>query len=176
MKHNKKEKYVPCDERPWYWRAWHNAQWYMKKSYWRMEAFVSYAPILWRDYDWDHGFILIMLKHKISRTRQYIQREGHSVWATRGRDIKNMRIAEQALARMIKNDYAREERDRHRKKYPWRGFVECNDGSGMSRMPDFRPGEGAGIKRNADIEYKRMRADWKFLFDHLNAHLREWWD
>lgn len=171
----KKKPYVPFDERPWYWRAWHNTKWYMRRAYWRIEVFVSYAPILWRDYDWDHIFILIMLKHKIQRTREYIRRDGHSVWSTRGRDIKNMRLAEQALTRMIDNDYARKECNAHRKKYPHQGWLTTQpDGASTSRP--WRRGEAEGVRRNADLEYKRMRADWTFLFNHLNEHLREWWD
>ena len=146
----------------------------MARAYRRILRFMEYAPIIWEDEDWDGAYTLSMLQYKIRRTRKFISKHGNAVKETRDRDVKNMHIAEEALERMLKDDYARTEWGRHRKQYPHQKLIDQPDGSAM--MHEFRPGERTCVKRISNLEYKRKKADWRFLFDHLYEHLEEWWD
>jgi len=151
---------------------WCNIVCYIRKIYLRIKRFVDYAPLIWCDEDWDHGYILKMLCYKIRRHRQYLVKFHHHVgWK---HDVKNMLIAEQTLDRMMKDDYARKEWSQHWKRWPHRGWgIEQPDGN--TRI-EWRRGERKDVGRIFKLEQQRKHADWKFLFNHLYKHLEEWWD
>lgn len=64
---------------------------------------ISWVPVLWRDRDWDHSYLLIMMHEKLCRMRRY-HNESRLIgdW---DKIAKQILVAECALDRLIKDEY-----------------------------------------------------------------------
>ena len=60
---------------------------YRVKEYIRkIKNLIRWAPIIWRDHDWDFHFIYEMLKHKLTFTEKFIREKGIHVFNTEDAD------------------------------------------------------------------------------------------
>jgi hypothetical protein len=64
---------------------------------------IKWFPVIWKDRQWDHFFILSMLKFKLELMSKFFNERA---WSTRAKDdAKNMDICVHLLDRIIKEDY-----------------------------------------------------------------------
>ena len=59
---------------------------------------LSYLPILWADEDWDHSYVLILLRFKLSRMEKFIREKG--IHLNHLQDAKKIRRVVLILERM----------------------------------------------------------------------------
>ena len=64
----------------------------------RIKKLIDYAPIIWRDEDWDHAFLLDLLHFKMRR--MYIQLKYKDTFVKWGREVTALHICTAILARL----------------------------------------------------------------------------
>ena len=145
---------------------------------------LTYIPVLWNNEDFDHGYILELLRYKIKRTRDHIaHHQIHTEWE---RDVKCMDHAIELLDRVIKDDYFMEEFRAHEAKWnPTGDFlardkdgnpIESDEGSGYFKGREHSEPEMAEFRIWADKKYAAEAQDWHELWKLFDEHLKEWWD
>lgn len=147
----------------------------------RIKHFIAWAPVIWRDEDWDSAYLYEIMRFKISRIRKETERAARYVGYEK--DAKQMRIVELILQRHVldgENFYynlgeSYKERD---------GVCACPEEvfaferlpNGCSKMVfhfcDFCE---KNRKRWHDEEYKKQKADLKFCMEMIGRHSRKWW-
>ena len=132
----------------------------MKNFLQRLHNILIWLPILWRDRDWDFGFLLRILQFKISRMRQYQQKYGLSTYQRQELIAHKMRTCELLIERLLSEDYIKD----------W-------------AQPDWRTWprelteqEERDMRAALDHGNKMRRQDEDLLFTILRKHYRNWWD
>jgi hypothetical protein len=88
---------------------------------------IYWFPIIWKDRNWDHGYIYTMLQHKLKAQAQYI---GRRDWHTRAQqDARRMTICVNLIQKLQDDFYEMEYMD-YAKDRHW--FEPCNDGTDNS--------------------------------------------
>jgi hypothetical protein len=169
------------DKGPWYdkedflitlkhpsswWGIWH-----VRVFFECLSRVLAYVPVLWSNHDFDHGYILRLLRYKIKRTRDHIMHHKmHTEWR---RDVWHMNYAILLLDRIMADDYFIDEWVKHFEKWP---SIMQTDEQGRCfspSMPDDERAEWEPLhKKTEDAKTK----DWHNLWKFLDEHLREWWD
>jgi hypothetical protein len=154
-----------------------------------LERVWKWLPVLWRDRNWDHAFILEVLEHKIKLTRECIGK--YDRHTTAKRDCQNMRIAEILIRRIREDNYGdsfMEEHDAKWGKLEFRRdapkdnvlFDNKFSKSGLVRAnissQEAWEKEGKEHKRIIDHCLYQKNQDYDYLFKHLKKHLEKWWD
>jgi hypothetical protein len=154
---------------------------YMQPVYWwqNLRHIISWVPILWDDRDWDHSYLLIMMREKLRRMR--ILQEQHGNGSNRMKYAKEILVAELTLDRLIKDEYLEAEMMDHWKRYEadkrWASKTkeEINGNTYYSVPP---PSE-AERKESMSI-YDRQEAlrkqDLEYFGRYFAKHVRNWWD
>jgi hypothetical protein len=143
--------------------------------YHRVARVLAYVPVVWDNEDFDHGYILRMLRYKIKRTRDHIaHHQIHTEWE---RDVKNMDAVIVLLDRIEADDYCKEEWGLYYDKWnPKRELKFEPTPDGNSRMKSMTEQERLEFRAVADKDYAAMEQDWHELWHMLDLHLRSWWD
>ena len=133
---------------------------------------LKWAPIIWKDRDWDYYHIYQIFKCKLKFTREYLQKYGHS--AEKDIDIKNIRIAELLIERIQKNEYATKDYDEY-----FDNYISILD-TIMKTDTSNKVAEDKNSKKlflNIVEKEKYLREyDKQYLFKHLQKYLHKWWD
>lgn len=141
-----------------------------------VKRWFEYAPIIWRDADWDWGRALLMLQYKIKRMRKEIGTYGHH--ENPENDLKNMDEAIELLKRVTDCDYCQGDFDAHMAKWnkngEWFKTVETEDGRWIQAPRSEE--EHAEFKVLCDKMTKAEEDDWNVLWSLLSRELRNWWD
>lgn len=153
---------------------------------WKIKTFVlkmfAYAPILWRDRDFDWAFILTILQFKLKRTREYLVEE--NIIGDIDKISSEIKQAEDIIDEIFKDDFCKEEHEAHTAKWGEHkdNFVPTKNGAlrwDMSRekaiTPEEKEQERKEIMEIYELEEKRMGEAWDRLFTHLKANIRGWW-
>jgi hypothetical protein len=61
-----------------------------------------WAPIIWRDYDWDHVYLLHLMRHKLRAMHKELSRMLHPVYA---KELRHIQVCIWLLDRLIEDDY-----------------------------------------------------------------------
>lgn len=83
------------------------------QTYRRIKRLAEYAPVIWKNEDWDGGYIVDLLTYKVSRQRkrwQKMLKDPHCYICHEGmdRDIERMLVVEKLLARHSDDFYEME--------------------------------------------------------------------
>jgi hypothetical protein len=120
---------------------------YKIKEYIRkIKNLIRWAPIIWKDRDWDYYFIYEILKHKFTFTEQYIRKDGVHVFNNKDADsiLKAIEMIDK-----VQTEY-------HLDKY-------------LSEATEWTT---EGMNKAAKDHDKARRE----LFKHLNNNIEKWWD
>jgi len=139
---------------------------------------IRWFPIIWNDYNWDHHYILVVLKKKLELMEKAFRSD--KAWgADSQKEADNMRCAINLLDRMVKDDYLDEALKPFDKKYPdykW-DFKFEKDENGFGRMVNHDTLQQKELMHQCFDEEEKLRdKDYDELFDFLKEHIREWWD
>ena len=115
----------------------------------------SWLPVLWHDEDYDHNFLLKIIRHKVARMREHFIH--WSAWGVPHPNmIKRMRIVELLIGRLVEANYCQYEHEQWQKQMP-----------------------GIGEEKIMDIAHQAQHLedqDWGMVFDLIKRHGRRWWD
>jgi hypothetical protein len=161
---------------------------------------IYWFPIIWKDRNWDHGYIYTMLQHKLKAQAQYI---GRRDWHTRAQqDARRMTICVNLIQKLQDDFYEMEYMD-YAKDRHW--FEPCNDGTDNStweseniweKYDDYfkkypliykrvMNGEGwSSIEGREDdkhfiamsIGHLNQARAHKLLFKIMEENIQGWWD
>lgn len=151
-------------------------KWFIIK-YESIKQLIAWIPILWKDRDWESRDLYIIMKFKISRMRKLLER--CSIHHSHADDIRHMKIAEELLDRLIKDDYfliddANKDKctcpdpdyvfEQDPKHNNFRTFVslKCNYCSGM-------------FKYWIEKQDSKEKTDKRYLFKILEKYSGRWW-
>ena len=87
--------------RIWLW-WYHDGRFYHKYFKQGVKNIIYWFPIIWKDRNWDSGYIFDILKHKLKAQAKYI---GDRDWYTRAQlDAKRMRLCV-SLIEKVQDDF-----------------------------------------------------------------------
>lgn len=97
------------DERSSFRKMWDNSIWGIQSFYdsvlqlpYQIKKLVQYFPIIWKDRDFDHSWLFILMKFKIDRMIPIFD-NGHLCNCER--NAKELRVISVLLGRLIADDY-----------------------------------------------------------------------
>lgn len=150
----------------------------------RFKRIAQYLPLIWKDEDFDHAYILKMLQYKIRRTREHIGTcQRHTEWR---RDVKAMKQAERLIQDHL-DSRAAEKLDRAYNKIwgklTW-DMKPNEDGSSSTmtfgrtktKTPAEKKKEHAAFSIHCKERFAAEEREWNQIWDHLAKHMRSWWD
>ena len=145
--------------------------WHVRLFFTKLFKVLAYIPVLWNNEDFDHGYILKLLRYKIARTRDHIAKHHklHTEWQ---KDVWNMNFAILLLDRIIADDYFVEEWHTHFEKWEKKPVLE-GDHYVWPSMSDEERAEWEPLHQKT---VKAEQDDWHNLWKFLDEHLKEWWD
>jgi hypothetical protein len=151
---------------------------------------VSWLPIIWNDYDWDHVYFYIIIRHKLREMEKFFRSD--AVWSMKAEKCADdMKKCILTLDRLINDDYnSLAGGDILDKK--WGNlemeFTEAGLGENkkkyrqllLTRKNVITFEDSEISDREFDIVKKRedvlRKQDLKYLFEQLNKHIVTWWD
>lgn len=109
---------------------------YWKLVGWRLKQFIisitnliKWFPIIWKDRNWDHGFIWDILKFKLTNQANYISKKDRHTAAQY--DAQKMRLCVRLIEKVQDEYYAMEYMDYFEDKFR---FVPYEDEPGYSKL------------------------------------------
>ncbi len=161
---------------PFRWVAYYNhSDWlHPSRTIRKLLNVIRWLPVIWEDTDWDYTYLYKMLYIKIQHIVE-CETSGkiHEDWEN---NAATMRVAEDCLARLIKDDYASTPWIIHYAKFPNQdrgSWIELPDG--MRQMPPLRLGEHESLNAAFEQEELERVADLSLFAKTFVDHVREWW-
>lgn len=152
---------------------------FLPRKFRRIKHVLAWVPLLWKDFDWDYGYLLLVLHFKLSRMRDTILANNIIVEAERV--AGEIDICVKALERIMENDYTKGEEEEFTEKYG-----EHKYSVGKNNIVDFyfEKARLKGLDDEADKEWwklrelgeERLKRDYHLLFTTMEEKIRGWWD
>lgn len=131
---------------------------------------IHYLPIIWRDRDWDHTYLLQLMEFKLRRMSKFFKEEDLLVHDERS--SKETLICAELLKRLVEDDYCSKEWDEHYAKFPWE-FEELPDGSALKIGKKGETNSSLKILRKS----KEVRkVDEELFFKIFKRKYTHWWN
>lgn len=159
-----------------------------RRAYRRIKHILSWIPFHYREYDWDHSYIMEMLEIKITRTRDCILKNNHLSKDSLERIRKSTTEAIAVIASIRKDEFCEKEREAHDKKWgKLRSFMENKwsaDTLGR-RWISLRDNANTDAKKRKELkesrklwalEESRKRDAYARLGEIFKTELEGWWD
>lgn len=119
----------------------------------------DYLPLLWEDRDWDHVYLLHMMRFKIRRMRDHM--ENHAIVAHSEDHVVEMAQADVLLRNVVDDDPDDEWLTHY---YQWdvhiKAFADCKN------QPEHM--------KALDKSIARVERNWRKVWRHLEKHARGW--
>lgn len=145
---------------------------------------IIWFPIIWKDRQWDHGFLFVMLHKKLTLMEKFFRKDG--IHVDHEKDADKIKFAIKVLDRIIKDEYYINAHIPHRRKYGEPNFKWLDEEDGICRLEITHEREPVTEKEKE--EEKRLfkqcvkqedhlkKQDLKIFFGHLSKHILTWWD
>lgn len=153
MRYNPYKKYSS-----YWWKFWLNFPWDILHF---VERMYDYAPLLWEDRDWDHAYLLRMMRFKIRRMR--VNMEKYAIIAHAEDHVAEMAQADVLLRNVIEEDPDDE----------WSTHYSQWD-SHIKRFTDCK--NRREHMKSLNLSRAREERNWQNLWRHLDKYTRGWWD
>lgn len=140
-----------------------------------IENIVTWFPLIWRDRDWDHYFLLKIMNKKFERM-EILHRE-HSYSVCSDRTAKELKIAKLLTKRLMESKYHCNAIAPVEKKYGELKIKFCISRNGYKTMifedtPEERKARGKARDHSNSME----KQDIAFLCNLIRKKLLYWWD
>ena len=134
---------------------------------------VRWLPILWDDVDWDFTSLYVVMYTKLRFMRDHHEEHHHHTdWQA---DVMHMKIAEDCLRRLQKDNYLENEWNNYHKKFPRDGrWIDLPDG--MKQMPPMSDKQHSEFLKICESEEAAKQSDLQDFASTFVNHVREWWD
>jgi hypothetical protein len=149
-----------------------------------IENLINWFPVIWKDRDWDHWFLYMILKKKLSDMEEYHRKYGHTVNAEKTAD--EMKTCVNLLDRLMKDEYHEMVFKKHDEKWgePEFNWDEC-EREGCCELKIFRTNikdekdkeqETKEFRRLCEHEANLRKQDIDYLFETMKKYIQSWWD
>lgn len=146
---------------------------------------IIWFPYVWKDRNWDHYFIYVILKHKLHITEQYIRNHGHHIKHIQ--DADKIKICVNLLDRLVKDEYEENAFKKHDKKWGEAKFIfkDCVYDPELTELhidypristPKNKKAEKKEFNRAIKHSNKVQQQDLDMLFNNMRKYIQEWWD
>jgi len=146
---------------------------------------LRWIPIIWKDRDWDHTFLYIILYFKLSNMEKYLRKYGHSTNAEK--DADKIKVCINLLKRLMDDEYYDMVFKKHHEKWgePKFNWFDLKDKPGYSELKIKRPNvitkkdeeiEKNGYNRLMQVENNLRQQDIDYLFSTIKKYHQGWWD
>lgn len=166
--------------------VWSNLTHPFTKIFWWMVKSFQYSILLWKDFDWDYSYILILLQYKLRRTRKRIL--ANDIILRSEEIAAQIKHAEDLIQNWRDNNWCEDLQEVHERK--WGSTVDLSEpidvnGKQMwswniSREKATTPELKKQEKREQRAIYQAMENAeeecWNSIFDHIKKRGRNWWD
>ena len=162
---------------------------YLKCGYRRAKRFFAWFPIIWKDEDWDSAYLFEIMRFKISRIREEIEKNKRHIGYEK--DVRDMKVAENLLHRIAFSDFYWE-LSQKLESLEKAGKCSCPKETWSLEPYAFDPKTGEPTlyqqidlsceyckkARSRWIKQKRTKEkeDYDFLFRLLQKKAQRWWD
>lgn len=154
MSYNPYQKYSGS-----WWRFWTN----LPSDVWHFVLkMYAYAPLLWDDRDFDHAYLLRMMRFKIRRMRDNMER--YAIIAHKEDCVAEMAQADVLLRNVVDEDPDDEWSQHHSQ---WHCRTELNKPCPQSEK---------ACRAACMASMRRERRNWHRLWKHFDKYLGGWWD
>lgn len=139
---------------------------WIRGQYLSLKHAIHWLPIIWNDRDWDSGYLLKIMKFKITNMRKHHERYRFFV----GVDavILQLKTCEITLERLMADDYCEDIYSKYpmKKDKPWEVDIPENKGLEFRLL----------TKANHKKARAKRRSDENIFFNTFRKHYRKWWD
>lgn len=158
----------------------------VKYKFYGIKNIFIWIPVLLEDRQWDHSFLLVILRKKLSLMEKFFRTKGNHVGAEK--DADNIKTAICLLDRLLKDDYMESAFVPHKKKYGestmvWEEIPDMPKSVKMDIKYENQPVTEEEKKKERELFLRCMnkedylrKQDLTYLFKHLEKHLFGWWD
>ncbi len=147
----------------------------------KIKHFWEWAPIIWNDEDWDACYLYEIMRFKIAKLRvDMVESDRHN---TVKRNVKQMKIAEELLARHAFSEFYHENRFNN----DHQGLCTCNNDilfkdcfkkTDNPHLLEWVNPFCSWCKNRTIIKngHAKEDADFVILWDIMCKHSRRWWN
>jgi len=146
---------------------------------------ITWFPVIWKDRNWDHYFIYVMLRHKLHLMEQLIRHHGMHV--NNIKDADGIKKCVLLLDRLIADEYGENAFMPHDKKWgkaemSWHDIDDepemCSLEINRSNVKteEDKKEERKSFKRCSDQEQLSRQQDIEMLFESMKKKIEGWWD
>lgn len=156
----------------------------------RIVKIIQWVPVLWNDWDWEGTHILKILDYKLSRVQRVMNNDPYHI-DEKTRKLsgpmyaKNIQEARNCIARILEDDYCKQEKKEHNKKFGKSRMLFTKEvgqydkeGKPLTYKIKFTNDSAASRKDNLRIyilEEERKKQDMQKLFKILEENINCWW-
>jgi len=131
---------------------------------------ITWIPIIWKDRQWDHIYLLIILKKKLSLMEEFFRYKANYIG--KEKDVDKIHICCLLLDRIIKDDYLYVYK-KLEKKY---GGLSLDNLLYPKRTKEEQEKYSKSFSQCAKHEDYLRKQDITYLFLIMKKHLTKWWD
>lgn len=150
---------------------------------------IIWFPTVWRDRQWDHQYIYMMLRQKLIFQEKFIR--AHGIHVNNKQDADQIQECIDCLDRLIEDDYHSEAFEQHDKrwgesemnwkdveegKYKEKGMVQLNITYPNVKTARDLEIEREDFKKSCQTEDDLRQTDLKDLFNNMRCNIQGWWD
>lgn len=143
-----------------------------------LKMIAQWIPVLWNNWDWDHMFLMEVLKYKLLRMQKYMKK--HAYVAAADQLAAQMKACTDIIDRLEKNRYTEKEIADHDEKYGPLSMEPDENGVILWRPKARELGlEEEEAERRFEIYLlgeKRREKDLEILFRIMQKRMEYWWD
>jgi len=150
-----------------------------------IENLIKWFPVIWKNRDWDHYFIYVILRHKLHLTETHIRE--HDIHTNAQQDAAKIKKCVILLDRLIADDYHDMAFKRHDEKWgeaelnfkdapDYKDCVEALITHKNVKTPEDKEKERKDFKTSYEHEQYLRNQDKEMLFTMMNKYIEGWWD
>lgn len=151
-----------------------------------IENLIHWFPVIWKDRDWDHYFLYVILHYKLKRMEHLHIYYSHLMSGSQ--TVKELRRCITLLERLMEDEYHENASIESHKKWgrPKFNWIEIpNDKPGYSKLDityknvkteEDEKQHNKEFSRICDHERNMRKQDIKYLFEYMSKHIEGWWD
>ena len=150
----------------------------IKKLFHNIKNIIRWLPIIWRDRDWDYGFIYEILYQKLKNMELFFRSD--KVYAKDALKFAHqIMVAKNLCKRLSEDNYLHNAMFWHDKKYPEPIVFEFepDEISGYKKLlPDKNLKRSQSFKKCGEHSRYMKKQDLDYLFKYMRKHIQNWWD
>jgi len=162
---------------------------WLKKRYYNLirgiSNLISYFGIIWKDRNWDYGFMLELERKKLQRAIKWYEKNDYGVAVNGKRYCNQMRVALNCLNIILDNDWWTINRPDDESITEWlkrphydndyviKAYINLNN---WKRFMPWLSEESVNSKPNLwKVELREIKA-WNLYHKIRGQYMRDWWD